>query len=163
MSRHLESRNPLTGELLASYPPLEPAALESRLERTAAAGASWRDRPLAERAALLSAVAGRLDRETEQLARLCALEMGKPIREARAEVAKCSRGCRHYAEHAAEYLRADVIPSDATRSYVAGEPLGALFAIMPWNFPFWQVFRCAAPALAAGNTVLLKHAANVPQ
>lgn len=163
MSRNLESRNPCNGELLSSHPPLDAAALESRLAAAEAANAAWHDRPLPERIRLLADMSTLLERETGRLARLMSLEMGKPIREARAEVAKCALGCRHYAEHAQGYLRPEVIVSDATRSYVDCQPLGTILAIMPWNFPFWQVFRCAAPALAAGNTVLLKHAANVPQ
>lgn len=159
----MESRNPANGALLAGFPEPDDSALEARLALTATANAGWRERPLAERRAALSGIAALLDQESEHLARTMTLEMGKPIREARAEIAKCALGCRHYVEHAAAYLRPEIIASDAMRSYVDCQPLGTILAIMPWNFPFWQVFRCAAPALAAGNTMLLKHAANVPQ
>jgi succinate-semialdehyde dehydrogenase / glutarate-semialdehyde dehydrogenase len=103
-----------------------------------------------------------LRERSAELARLMALEMGKPIAGAEAEIEKCAAGCDHFAGNAAVYLATEILPSDATRSYVRYDPLGAVLAIMPWNFPFWQVFRFAAPALMAGNVAVLKHAPNVP-
>jgi succinate-semialdehyde dehydrogenase/glutarate-semialdehyde dehydrogenase len=111
----------------------------------------------------MMAAAQLLEQEKERLARIMTLEMGKLLRAGIEEITKCVRGCRFYSENAEHFLAAQVIPTDATRSYVRYEPIGAVFAIMPWNFPFWQVFRFAAPVLMAGNVGLLKHAANVPQ
>jgi succinate-semialdehyde dehydrogenase/glutarate-semialdehyde dehydrogenase len=124
--------------------------------------ATWRLETIAARGELLRAVAAVLRRRLPEYARLMTLEMGKPIAAAEAEVEKCASGCEHFAEHAAGYLGLRPVASDAQSSYVRHDPLGVVLAIMPWNFPFWQVFRCAAPALMAGNTVVLKHASNVP-
>ncbi len=118
---------------------------------------------MASRAGVLRAVAKHLHSQCDRYATLITLEMGKPLREARAEVEKCATACDYYAQHAADFLRSEPAESDAGKSYVAFYPLGTVLAIMPWNFPFWQVFRAAAPALMAGNAVLLKHAPNVPQ
>jgi succinate-semialdehyde dehydrogenase/glutarate-semialdehyde dehydrogenase len=159
----IESRNPATGELLASYQPLDGGAIEDRLGRAAAAFQVWRRTGFAERAGVLNAAADLLEADQVRLARLMTLEMGKLLRAAGDEVVKSARGCRYYARHGAGFLADDEIPTEASRSYVRYEPMGAVFAVMPWNFPFWQVFRFAAPALMAGNVVLLKHAPNVPQ
>ena len=159
----IESRNPATGELLKTFAPLGAGELEARLGRAQTAFHDWARRSFADRARLLTQVADRLERDADELGRLMTLEMGKPIGAARDEALKCARGCRYYAEHAAGFLQDEDIATDAARSYVRYEPLGAVLAIMPWNFPFWQVLRFAAPALMAGNVALLKHAPNVPQ
>jgi succinate-semialdehyde dehydrogenase / glutarate-semialdehyde dehydrogenase len=159
----IESRNPATGELLASYEPLDQAGIDDRLQRAALAFRAWRVTSFEERARLLNTVAHLLEAEQERLARLMTLEMGKLLRAAMDEVSKSARGCRYYAQHGAGFLADEQIPTAARRSYVRYEPAGVVFAIMPWNFPFWQVFRFAAPALMAGNVALLKHAPNVPQ
>src|SRR5207302_8145634 len=118
---------------------------------------------LAERAAKLRNAAEMLEKDREQFARIITGEMGKLLRGSIEEIEKCARGCRFYADHGEKFLSEQIVSSDAGRSYVRYEPLGAVLAIMPWNFPFWQVFRFAAPALMAGNVGLLKHASNVPQ
>jgi succinate-semialdehyde dehydrogenase/glutarate-semialdehyde dehydrogenase len=159
----IESRNPATGEQLASFAPLDAAALETRLARAVTAYHAWKKTTIAERARLLRAAADVLEAEADAFGRLMTLEMGKLAKPAREEVLKAARGCRFYADHAAAFLAEEDIPTEATRSYIRYEPMGPIFAIMPWNFPFWQVFRFAAPALMAGNVALLKHAPNVPQ
>ncbi len=160
----IASINPATGELLVSFPALTPEELDARLECSAAAFALWKRTTFSERAALLRKAADILEADAERLGRLMTVEMGKPVRAAMDEVLKSAKGCRFYAEHAGEYLAdANNIPTEAKQSYVRYEPMGAVLAIMPWNYPFWQVFRFAAPALMAGNVALLKHAPNVPQ
>jgi succinate-semialdehyde dehydrogenase/glutarate-semialdehyde dehydrogenase len=159
----MESVNPTTGDCLARYELWRAAELEQALAQVAAATASWQGTSFAQRATLLRKVTAELRARNDRYARLITSEMGKPIREARAEVEKCARGCEFYADHAATMLDDEIIATDATRSCVTYRPLGTLLAVMPWNFPFWQVFRAAAPALMAGNTVLLKHSSNVPQ
>jgi succinate-semialdehyde dehydrogenase/glutarate-semialdehyde dehydrogenase len=159
----MEATNPATGERLYEVPAWRAAELDAALAQTATATVAWQATALAERARLLQQVAAELKRGRDDYARLITREMGKPIREARAEVEKCVWGCEFYAGHAAEFLRDEVIASGAGKSCVAWLPLGTVLAIMPWNFPFWQAFRAAAPALMAGNTVVLKHASNVPQ
>lgn len=158
-----QSINPATGELLAEFPAWDAAELERALELASAAARAWRSRPLEARLELLAALAGRLREQAEPLARLASLEMGKPITEARAEIEKCALACEYYAEQAPRMLAPEPVATDASRSYVRYEPLGTVLAVMPWNFPYWQVFRHMAPSLAAGNTLLLKHAPNVPQ
>jgi succinate-semialdehyde dehydrogenase/glutarate-semialdehyde dehydrogenase len=159
----IASINPATGETLARFEPLAPAEIESRLKRAASAFARNRERSFAERASLVRKAAQILESRAAEFARTMTLEMGKPIKAAVAEVQKCAFVCRHYAEHAESYLAEEHIATDARASYVRFDPLGAILAVMPWNFPFWQVFRFAAPALMAGNVGLLKHASNVPQ
>ncbi len=158
-----QSINPATGELVATFEGHTPEQVDAALDAAAAAFRSWRRTTFEERARLLRAAAGYLRAEKERFARLITLEMGKPIRQARAEIEKCAWNCDYYAEHGAEFLADRPTPSDAQESLVVFDPLGVVLAIMPWNFPFWQVFRFAAPALMAGNTAVLKHAANVPQ
>jgi len=158
-----KSINPANGNTVGETASFTAAQLEAALNLSAAAAAPWRARTLPERCERLRAAAAVLRRRSEEFARMITLEMGKPIRESRAEIEKSALGCEYYADRAAEFLADEVIASDAGRSLVAYQPLGTVLAIMPWNFPFWQVFRFAAPALAAGNTGLLKHASNVPQ
>ena len=159
----IESRNPATGKLLASFSALDAAAVEERLQRASTAFQSWKQTSFDQRARILTRAAERLEADASDLGHLVTLEMGKLISAAKDEVLKCARGCRYYADHAAALLADEDVPTEATRSYVRYEPMGTVFAIMPWNFPYWQVFRFAAPALMAGNVVLLKHAPNVPQ
>ncbi len=159
----LQSINPATGETLATFDTLAPAEVMVRLERATAAFRAWKDTPFSERARLLMRAAGILETESETLGRLMTLEMGKPVRAGIDEALKCARGCRYYAEHAARFLADEDVRTEAKASYIRYEPLGVVLAVMPWNFPFWQVFRFAAPALMAGNVGLLKHASNVPQ
>jgi len=154
--------NPATGEVLCEYPEHEAAEVERRLAAAATAFCDWRAASFEDRAARLRAASVTLRQRRDDWARLITLEMGKLIAQSEAEIEKCARACEHFAEHAAHYLAPESIASDATRSGVRYEPLGAILAVMPWNFPFWQVFRAAAPALMAGNVVLLKHASNVP-
>jgi succinate-semialdehyde dehydrogenase/glutarate-semialdehyde dehydrogenase len=159
----IASINPETAETLKQFSALDPAQIEKKLAKAAHAFERHRRTSFAERADWMMAAAQLLDQEKEPLARIMTLEMGKLLRAGIEEVTKCVRGCRFYAENAERFLADQTIPSDAAQSYVRYEPIGAVLAIMPWNFPFWQVFRFAAPALMAGNVGLLKHAANVPQ
>jgi succinate-semialdehyde dehydrogenase/glutarate-semialdehyde dehydrogenase len=157
------SINPYTGETVFECAAWDTAAIEQALGRADAAFRSWSRRSFAERAERMQALAGLLRAEKAELSQLITLEMGKRISEAEAEIEKCATVCEYYAEHAAQFLADEEITSDADQSFVAYQPLGPVLAVMPWNFPFWQVFRFAAPALMAGNVGLLKHASNVPQ
>jgi succinate-semialdehyde dehydrogenase/glutarate-semialdehyde dehydrogenase len=157
----LRSVNPATGELLEAFEETPADELDRMLARADAASREWRRRPIAERADRLHAAARLLRERADTYARTMALEMGKPLAQGRAEAEKCAWACDYYADHAAAFLADEPRQSDATRSYVRFEALGVVLAIMPWNFPFWQVFRFAAPALAAGNGAILKHAPNV--
>src|SRR6266705_1361564 len=159
----IASVNPATGEKLKEFPAFSDSEIEKRLKLAERAFAQHRRRPFAERTQLLMATAAILDQEKDKLARTITLEMGKLFRAAQDEIVKCVRGCRFYAENSERFLEDETAQTDAARSYVHYEPLGPVLAIMPWNFPFWQVFRFAAPALMARNVGLLKHAANVPQ
>ncbi|MFN8588244.1 MAG: NAD-dependent succinate-semialdehyde dehydrogenase [Candidatus Eisenbacteria bacterium] len=158
----MRSINPYTGALVAEYAAHSPADAHACLDRCAAAWPAWAARTYAERALVLRNAARLLRERGASLARLAVLEMGKPIAQAEAEVEKCAWVCDWYAEHAERLLADEPADTDATRSYARCEPLGTLLAVMPWNFPYWQVFRAAAPALMAGNCVALKHASNVP-
>jgi succinate-semialdehyde dehydrogenase/glutarate-semialdehyde dehydrogenase len=158
-----DSINPATDEHLQSFPVWDSKHLDETLLQVATATAEWSTTTIAERRRLLTAIAGLLRQRKEALARLITLEMGKLYTESQAEIEKCALACDYYAKHGADFLAAEIIESDAGYSCVRHEPLGTVLAIMPWNFPFWQVFRFAAPALTAGNTAVLKHAANVPQ
>jgi len=153
--------NPATGEKLAEYPGLDEAGLNAALQQTADAQKQWRTTSIEHRASLLRNVAAILRDEVEDHARMISLEMGKPITEARAEVLKCAVTCDYYADHAAEFLANKEVKTEAVTSFVAYEPIGVVLAVMPWNFPYWQVIRFAAPALTSGNGGLLKHASNV--
>jgi succinate-semialdehyde dehydrogenase / glutarate-semialdehyde dehydrogenase len=157
----IETRNPATGEVIERYEPHDRAVLDARLDAAIAAQRRWRETSFAVRGDLLRAAARHLREHKGNLAALATREMGKPIAEAEAEVEKCAVSCDWFAAHAERLLAPEEIASSATRSYVAFRPLGVLLAIMPWNFPYWQVFRAAAPALMAGNVVVLKHASNV--
>ena len=157
------SINPATGECLESIPEWNVAEIDEALEEVAHAAPRWAGTDVATRSRLLLNAARVLRDERERWAWLITCEVGKLALEARAEIDKCAWGCEYYAEHAAQMLAPEIVASDAARSYVAFQPLGTVLAIMPWNFPFWQFFRTAAPVLAAGNTVVLKHASNVPR
>jgi succinate-semialdehyde dehydrogenase/glutarate-semialdehyde dehydrogenase len=154
------SINPANGEPLQTWLAHDLPALVDRAQRAQDAWTGWRDRPIDARAQVLRAAAAALRADRDRLARRMALEVGKPLTQGLAEVDKCAWVCDYYADHAADMLQPEPAPTDAARSYVAFAPLGPILAIMPWNFPLWQVFRCAAPALMAGNVVLLKHAPN---
>lgn len=158
----MKAINPATGEIIREYP--EHSGQEARrlVERAATAFHAWRDRPLEVRASLLRAAAGVLRARRGELAALMTDEMGKTLAAAGAEIEKCAACCDWFADHAAACLSVRTVATDASSSYVRYDPLGVVLAIMPWNFPFWQVFRCAAPALMAGNVVVLKHASSVP-
>lgn len=158
---YFESINPATEQTVARFVQIDEHAIEQILARAEVQAAAWALTPLAQRTALLEKVANQLDARRDPLAEVITREMGKLYSEARTEVEKCAWVCRYYAEHAAEFLADEQVPSDADRSLVAYQPIGAVLAIMPWNFPLWQVFRFAAPAVAAGNVGLLKHASNV--
>jgi succinate-semialdehyde dehydrogenase/glutarate-semialdehyde dehydrogenase len=155
------SMNPATGETLRTFSPSTWQAVDGQLAKAALAFDGWRGRTIADRAGVLRNAAEIFDSEKQTLGALVTREMGKVIGAARDEIAKCASGCRFYADHAARFLASEVV--DGPDQVVAYEPLGAVLAIMPWNFPFWQTVRFAAPALAAGNVGLLKHSSNVPQ
>ncbi|MGE5215273.1 MAG: NAD-dependent succinate-semialdehyde dehydrogenase [Nitrospirota bacterium] len=159
----IASINPATGEKLKEFSPVDDAEIEKRLSRAEKAFRNYRHTSLAERAELLHAASELLFQEKQRFAEIITLEMGKLLRDSVAEVEKCARGCRYYAENGARFLEEEPAQTDAAESYVEYHPLGPVLAVMPWNFPFWQVFRFAAPALIAGNVGLLKHASNVPQ
>ena len=158
----IETTNPATGERIRSWDLLTARQLSAAIRASARAYASWRRTGFDERAALMRRAAELLRERSHEFARLMALEMGKPVRGGRAEAGKCAWVCDYYADNAARFLAAETVATDASRSFVAFRPIGPVLAVMPWNFPFWQVFRFAAPALMAGNTGLLKHASNVP-
>ncbi|MBI5197175.1 MAG: NAD-dependent succinate-semialdehyde dehydrogenase [Nitrospirae bacterium] len=159
----LESINPATGEVLERFDEWNIARVDETLDLVDQAFVSWRKSRFDQRRHLLKKAASVLRKNIEDFARTMTLEMGKPIRDARAEVEKCAACCDYYAEHGETFLTPEKVDSDASRSYVRFDPIGTVLAVMPWNFPFWQVFRFAAPALMAGNTAVLKHASNVPR
>ncbi len=157
------SRNPATGEIGRSYQPLTPEEVTEKIERAASAFSSYRHVPYGERAALLVRAAEIVEGEKARFGRIMTAEMGKPFSAAIQEAEKCAWACRFYAENGERFLADEHVTTNAGESYVHYQPLGAVLAVMPWNFPFWQVFRFAAPALMAGNVGLLKHASNVPE
>jgi succinate-semialdehyde dehydrogenase / glutarate-semialdehyde dehydrogenase len=159
----IQSLNPATGKLLRSFDPLTPEALNAKLAIAASAAKTYPRESLDQRAFWMRRLAALLEADLEELAALMTAEMGKTLAAARQEVQKCATACRYYAENAARILARDHIPTDNSQSHVRYDPLGVILAVMPWNFPLWQVFRFAAPALMAGNVGLLKHASNVPQ
>lgn len=155
--------NPATGETVATFDPLTTAELAEKIDRADRAFHDYRRTMFVQRSRWLRNAADILERDAEKLGAIITLEMGKPIQEAIGEVKKCMTVCHYYADHAPEFLADEPISTDASFSYVAYQPLGIILAVMPWNFPLWQVFRFAAPVLMAGNVGLLKHASNVPQ
>jgi succinate-semialdehyde dehydrogenase/glutarate-semialdehyde dehydrogenase len=159
----IASIDPRTGETLQTFTALTDAEIDRKLEAAHRAFLSWRRLPFAERAGPMREAARILDAEKEALGRVMTEEMGKTLVSAMAEAQKCASVCRHYAEHAEAALADEVIPTEGQSSYVRYLPLGVVLAVMPWNFPFWQVFRYIAPTLMAGNTGVLKHASNVPR
>jgi succinate-semialdehyde dehydrogenase/glutarate-semialdehyde dehydrogenase len=159
----IESVNPTTGERLAAYPEMGAAEVDRILDAAVKAQKAWARVPVAERAVPMRRVAALLRERAPELGRLAALEMGKPLKDGAAEAVKCAWVCEYYAENAEAFLTPRPETSDGSRAYVRFDPLGVILAVMPWNFPYWQVFRFIAPHLMAGNGGLLKHASNVPQ
>src|SRR5437870_3842090 len=159
----ISSVNPATSEVLRTFESLKDNELEEKLNRAAETFRASRRTTFAVRAPMMQRAAEILDNEKNSLAKMMTLEMGKPIKAAVQEAEKCAWVCRYYAENAEQYLADEVVGTTAAKSFVHFQPLGVVLAVMPWNFPFWQVFRFAAPALMAGNVGLLKHASNVPQ
>lgn len=163
MPDNFRSVNPATEEVLAEFGTVTTEDAMKAASIAANAFSTWKDSSFADRSRILRAVAGLMKSEKQRLATVMTSEMGKPISEASSEIEKCAFGCEFFADTAESYLREEFIPSDSPNSSVVFEPLGVVLAIMPWNFPFWQVFRFGAPALMAGNVMLLKHAPSVPQ
>ena len=159
----IASVNPATGQVLRTFEELGDAEVEAKVALAARTAREWPKSTFAERTAVLLRAADILESEKQHWGEIMTLEMGKPIGAAAAEAEKCAWVCRYYAEHAETFLADEPAPTDASRSFIRYQPLGVVLAVMPWNFPFWQVFRFAAPALMAGNVGLLKHASNVPQ
>ena len=158
----LDAVNPATGETLKTYDEMTPQQTAAAIEDAHAAWKSWRKISFAERARPMKKAASILRERKEEFATLMALEMGKPLKQGIGEAEKCALGCDYYADHAEAHLAPEMVKTEASKSYVAFEPIGVVLAVMPWNFPFWQVFRFSAPALMAGNAGVLKHASNVP-
>jgi succinate-semialdehyde dehydrogenase/glutarate-semialdehyde dehydrogenase len=159
----IQSLNPATGKVEKTFEAYTDQQIEAILAKGEKAFQKWRHSNFTHRAELMRFVEGELSGNTEKYAQIITAEMGKPIQQSRAEIKKCALACEYYAYHAQAFLADEQIKTAATRSYIAYEPLGIILAIMPWNFPFWQVFRFAAPAVMAGNVGILKHASNVPQ
>jgi succinate-semialdehyde dehydrogenase / glutarate-semialdehyde dehydrogenase len=157
----LRSLNPATGRLIKDYPEMTRAQWTKIVEQAHAEFLKWRQVSWSERASRMRRAADLLDERAPLYAELMAREMGKPLAQGRAEIQKCAATCRYYADNAQAFLRPEPIPTDASKSYVTYQPLGVVLAIMPWNFPFWQVVRFVAPALMAGNAGVLKHAGSV--
>jgi succinate-semialdehyde dehydrogenase/glutarate-semialdehyde dehydrogenase len=158
----MKSINPANNEVIREYPEHSASEVNDIIEYVHKEWLNWKDTSFEYRAGLFRNAARILNERKETYARLMTTEMGKIIRESLAEISKCANACEYYADHAADLLQDQVIPSDASRSLVVFQPLGVILAVMPWNFPFWQVFRFAAPSLMAGNAAVLKHASNVP-
>ena len=159
----ITSINPATGEVLRHFEPLSDEAVKAKIGIAHAAFRGYGEVPLEHRALCMRKLAGMLEHEADELAAMITAEMGKTLASARQEVLKCALGCRYFAENAARILTEEPIPTEQNNSYVRWDPLGIVLAVMPWNFPFWQVFRFLSPALMAGNVALLKHSSNVPQ
>jgi succinate-semialdehyde dehydrogenase / glutarate-semialdehyde dehydrogenase len=159
----IASINPTTGETLKTFESLSSEQIEQKLQLAADTFRTYRRTPIKERARLMLRAAAILESEKQEFGKIMTTEMGKPLKAAIGEAEKCARVCRYYAENARHHLADQLVETNARKSYVHFQPLGPVLAIMPWNFPFWQVFRFAAPALMVGNIGLLKHASNVPQ
>jgi succinate-semialdehyde dehydrogenase/glutarate-semialdehyde dehydrogenase len=159
----IASVNPATGEVLKTFEPLTASQIEAKLSLAAKTFETFRKTTFADRARMMNKAADILESEKESLGKLMTLEMGKTLRSAVDEAVKCAWGCRYYAENAERFLADEVIATTASRSYIHYQPLGPILVVMPWNYPFWQVFRFIAPGLMAGNVGVLKHASNVPQ
>src|ERR1700685_1128913 len=159
----IATTNPATGEVLRTFEPLTAAQIEAKLQLASDAFKTYRHTSFPERSEKMMRLAETLEKEKDDCAHLMTLEMGKPLKAAVAEAMKCASGCRYYAENAEKFLADELIETGARRSFVRYLPSGPILAILPWNFPFGQVMRFAAPALLAGNVGLLKHASNVPQ
>ena len=155
--------NPATGQLVKSFEPMPDSEVEEKIQRAVTAFLKFRRLSFAERAAMMSKAASILESEKNDLAALMTTEMGKTLRSARDEAVKCAWACRYYAENAEQFLLDEVVETSAKKSFIRYEPLGVILVVMPWNYPFWQVFRFIAPGLMGGNVGLLKHASNVPQ
>src|SRR5881398_3084290 len=155
--------NPATGQVVKTFESLSDAQLEVKLQKAADTFLIYRKTPFAARARMMLNAAAILEKEKENYARVMTTEMGKTFRSAVDEAAKCAWVCRYYAENAERFLADEVVETPAKKSFIRYQPLGVVLAVMPWNFPFWQVFRFVAPGLMAGNVGLLKHASNVPQ
>ena len=154
--------NPATGETLKTFEPLSDAQIDRKLQIAAEAFSKYRKSSFAERAQLMQRAAEILEGKKETFARMMTTEMGKTFRSAVEEAVKCAWACRFYAENGEAFLADEVVATPATRSYVRYQPLGVVLAVMPWNYPFWQVIRAAAPIMTAGNVMLLKHARTFP-
>lgn len=161
MAASFISVNPATGKQIGSYPVITPGQLDKALKNARKAFAGWRLASFPERAKVLKAIAKQIRLQQQELAELATAEMGKPIKQSLAEVEKCAATFDYYAKEGAAYLADELIATDARKSFVSYQPLGVVLAVMPWNFPYWQVFRCMAPILMAGNVMVLKHASNV--
>ncbi len=159
----IQSINPATGETVATFAELSDQEIEVKLSKAAVAFDVWRNKSVAERAVVMKKVGEILKSGAEKYAKLMTLEMGKPLTQGIAEAEKCAFNCEYYVENAEELLRPEVVATDAGESYLQYDPLGVVLGVMPWNFPFWQVFRAAVPILMGGNVMILKHASNVPQ
>jgi succinate-semialdehyde dehydrogenase/glutarate-semialdehyde dehydrogenase len=157
----LQTKNPATEELVATFDELTPEALESKLALADSAFKSWKKTSFKERADLMKKLGTYLREHTEELAKLQTIEMGKTIKTSRASVEKCADLCDYYADNAEKILSNEILKTEASEQYAAFEPLGVVLAVMPWNFPYWQVYRFAIPAIMAGNVGVLKHASNV--
>jgi succinate-semialdehyde dehydrogenase/glutarate-semialdehyde dehydrogenase len=159
----IATTNPATGEIVKIFEPLTSAQIEQKLQVATSAFKTHRKTSFADRASKMMRAADILEKEKDECAHLMTIEMGKPLKAAVAEALKCATGCRYYAENAEKFLADEIVETGAKRSFIRYLPIGPILAVMPWNFPFWQVFRFVAPALMAGNVGLLKHASNVPQ
>jgi succinate-semialdehyde dehydrogenase/glutarate-semialdehyde dehydrogenase len=158
----IQSIDPTSGKVIASYDQMTPEVVNTIVDQVHQAFLGWREIPFIDRAALMRKAARVLRYNAGEYARVMAREMGKPLRDGIAEAEKCALGCDFYAQHAARFLVREPVITEARKSFVTFQPLGVVLAVMPWNFPFWQVFRFAAPGLMAGNAAVLKHASNVP-